>query len=208
MVTGSSIRKATPADAPRLAHALASAFQDDPIIAWVFPDERRRKALLSAFMDFRLRKLGFPHDEIWMTRDGAAVAVWIPPGGWLMSISEQVRLLPPIIRFFGLRTPTVLRGLEIMERRHPHHPPHWYLFILGTERSAQGRGLGSALLGHMLERIDASELPVYLESSKERNVALYARHGFEVVGEAAIPSGPKIWLMWRRASPRPSPPSG
>jgi len=35
MATGSSIRKATLADAPRLAQALASAFQDDPVIAWI-----------------------------------------------------------------------------------------------------------------------------------------------------------------------------
>jgi hypothetical protein len=33
MPTGSSIRKATLADAPRLARALASAFQNDPVIA-------------------------------------------------------------------------------------------------------------------------------------------------------------------------------
>ena len=36
MATGSSVRKATLADAPRLAQALASAFQDDPVIAWIF----------------------------------------------------------------------------------------------------------------------------------------------------------------------------
>jgi hypothetical protein len=31
MADGSSVRKATLADAPRLAQALASAFQDDPV---------------------------------------------------------------------------------------------------------------------------------------------------------------------------------
>ena len=36
--------------------ALASAFQDDPVIAWIFPDEQRRRAVLPAFMEFRLRK--------------------------------------------------------------------------------------------------------------------------------------------------------
>ena len=41
MGTGSSVRKATLADAPRLAQALAPAFQDDPVIAWSFPDEQR-----------------------------------------------------------------------------------------------------------------------------------------------------------------------
>jgi ribosomal protein S18 acetylase RimI-like enzyme len=118
-----------------------------------------------------------------------------------MSDIQQMRLLPPLVRFLGLRTSTVLGGLNRMERLHPHQPPRWYLFILGVERAAQGRGLGSALLGHRLERMDTSALPVYLESSNERNIAFYARHGFEVTGEVTIPQGPTIWPMWRE--PRP-----
>jgi ketosteroid isomerase-like protein len=77
MPTGSSVRKATLADAPRLAQALAAAFQDDPVIAWIFPDQQRRRAVLPAFIEFRLRKLAFPHDRVWMTADGAAAAVWL-----------------------------------------------------------------------------------------------------------------------------------
>jgi ribosomal protein S18 acetylase RimI-like enzyme len=86
-----------------------------------------------------------------------------------------------------------------MEQRHPYDPPHWYLFILGVEQAAQGQGLGSALLAHMLARVDADGMPAYLESSKERNLALYGRHGFEVTAEVVIPSGPRIWPMWREA---------
>jgi ribosomal protein S18 acetylase RimI-like enzyme len=84
-----------------------------------------------------------------------------------------------------------------MEERHPDDRSHWYLFILGTEQAAQGQGLGSALLDHMLGRVDADGMPAYLESSSERNLALYGRHGFEVTSEVVIPGGPRIWLMWR-----------
>jgi ribosomal protein S18 acetylase RimI-like enzyme len=84
-----------------------------------------------------------------------------------------------------------------MEKRRPDDPPHWYLFILGTEQAAQGRGLGSALLAQMLARVDADRMPAYLESSNERNLAWYGRHGFEVTSELAIPGGPRIWPMWR-----------
>jgi ribosomal protein S18 acetylase RimI-like enzyme len=198
MAIWSSVRKATLADAPRLAQALASAFQDDPVITWIFPDQQRRRAVLPAFMAFRLRKLAFPHDQVWMTADGDAAAVWLPPPGrWQLSRSQRLGLLPALIRFLGLRTVSVLGGLERMEARHPHDPPHWYLFILGTEQAAQGQGLGSALLADMLARLDADGLPAYLESCSERNLALYGRHGFEVTSEVTIPGGPRIWPMWR-----------
>ena len=45
------------------------------------------------------------------------------------------------------------------------------------------------------------EIPAYLESSKERNIAFYARHGFRVTREVTLPKGPPVWLMWR--DPRP-----
>jgi GNAT superfamily N-acetyltransferase len=83
-------------------------------------------------------------------------------------------LLPALVRFFGLRTVSVLGGLERMEKRHPQDRSHWYLFILGTEPAAQGRGLGSALLAQMLARVDADGMPAYLESSNERNLACTA----------------------------------
>jgi len=202
MSIGPPVRRATLTDVPRLAQALASAFQDDPVITWVLPDEQRRRAVLPAFMEFRLRKLALPHGEVWMTRDGAAAAAWIPPPGrWRMSLTQRLHLLFPMTRFLRLRTPTVLRGLGRMEACHPQEPPHWYLFIIGSEQAAQGRGLGSVLLSHMLSRIDGVGLPAYLESSNERNLDWYARHGFRIMGEFAIPRGPTIWPMWRDPDP-------
>lgn len=76
--------------------------------------------------------------------------------------------------------------------------PHWYLATLGTAPERQGRGVGSTLLATVLDRLDEEGLPAYLESSKERNVAFYARHRFEVVRELVVPhGGPRLWLMWR-----------
>ena len=50
----------------------------------------------------------------------------------------------------------------------------------------------------MIERIDESGYPAYLESSKQRNVPFYARFGFEVVEELHSKVGsPPIWRMWR-----------
>jgi hypothetical protein len=126
MATGSSVRKATLADAPRLAQALASAFQDDPVIGWIFPDQQRRRAVLPALMEFRLPKLAFPHEQVWMTAGGAAAAGWLPPPGrWQLSGRQRLGLLPSLVRFLGRRTASVLGGLERMEARHPDSPPHW-----------------------------------------------------------------------------------
>jgi GNAT superfamily N-acetyltransferase len=87
--------------------------------------------------------------------------------------------------------------MQAVERHHPH-VPHWYLAVLGTDPPRQGCGVGSSLLEPVLSRCDAEGLPAYLESSKERNVPFYARHGFEVTKTIDLPGGgPRLWLMWR-----------
>ena len=91
---------------------------------------------------------------------------------------QQLRLLPGFVRWSGRFTPRILNALTKMDKVHPHDPPSWYLLGLGTVKEHQGKGLGSAVLSHMLSRCDTEGLPAYLESSNPRNVPFYARHGF------------------------------
>lgn len=190
-----SIRPLAPTDAARVARTLARAFYDDPINRWMMPRDER---LVPAF-DFYVRRIWLPHGEIYETADGAAVACWLPPGKAHMAAFDQLRLLPAMVRALGRDLPRVIRAMSAMEKDHPHEP-HWYLNLIGTDPSAQGRGLGSALIAHTLERCDADGLPAYLESNTERSIPLYERHGFEVTEEVRLPKGgPPFWRMWREA---------
>jgi ribosomal protein S18 acetylase RimI-like enzyme len=94
--------------------------------------------------------------------------------------------------------PDLSRVFEAMESYHPKEP-HWYLPLIGVDPAAQGQGLGSALMRHALERIDADRLPAYLESSNPRNIPLYQRHGFEILGTIQVGSSPNLVPMLRPA---------
>jgi ribosomal protein S18 acetylase RimI-like enzyme len=96
-----------------------------------------------------------------------------------------------------VRAPLVVGGSLWAERKHPATPPHWYLVWLGTDPSAQGNGLASAVLRPVLEHCDTDGVAAYVESSKERNITFYARHGFRVIRELRLPRGPTVWPMWR-----------
>lgn len=193
-----AIRKATLADNRRLAATYASAFEDDPTFSWFFPNERTRRRRLDGFFAYSFPRMALPHDETWITGDGAAGALWIPPGKWKMPMGQQVRLLPGFVRWAGRQTPRMLGTFTRMEKEHPHEPPSWYLLGLGTMKEKQGRGLGSSLLWHMFERLDAEGVPAYLESSNPRNIPFYARHGFVERETIKLGKGaPVVTPMWR-----------
>jgi ribosomal protein S18 acetylase RimI-like enzyme len=191
------MRRATLQDVPALARMLARAFFDDPVAVWSCRPDGVRPALLERFQATRLRQQ-IVHEEVWTTPELASAALWAPPRHWKTTPREDLALARCMLHPRLLaRTPIVTAGFLNLERRHPHAPPHWYLGILGTDPSAQGQGLGSAVLRPVLEQCDADGVAAYLESSKERNIDFYARHGFRVTSELRMPRGPKMWAMWR-----------
>jgi ribosomal protein S18 acetylase RimI-like enzyme len=98
----------------------------------------------------------------------------------------------------GRNLPRMVSVLNLIEKTHPKEPPHYYLAVLGVEPELQGRGFGGALMQPVLSMCDSDRTCAYLESSKERNVVLYERHGFRVVEEVHLPKdGPPFWRMWR-----------
>jgi ribosomal protein S18 acetylase RimI-like enzyme len=196
-----SVRRATEADVPTLATTLARAFFDDPVAIWACHHDRLRPTVLERFYRARLRQL-VGEREVWTASGGSSVALWAPPERWRTTLREDVVLTRSLLHpRLITRLPKVTRGLLGIERVHPQDPPHWYLAFLGTDPSAQGQGLGSAVIGPVLEQCDDDGVCAYLESSKERNIAFYARHGFRVTGELRLPRGPRMWPMWR--DPRP-----
>jgi GNAT superfamily N-acetyltransferase len=132
---------------------------------------------------------------IYTTSDLCGAALWTLPGRWREDLRQSLMLLPmlPVLLPRIVRSTAAVREIE---RRHPV-APHFYLSVLGTEPQQQGGGIGSALLGPVLQRCDADEMGAYLECSKEPNVEFYARHGFAVTERIELPEGPSLWLMWR-----------
>lgn len=190
-------RRARAADVPALARVLASAFEDDPIARWACPPDHLRPRMLERFYAVRLRQL-LRHDEVWADPALGGGALWLPPDAWRTTPAEDLELARAMLHPRLLaRLPLVVHGLTGIERRHPPTPPHWYLAVLGTDPAEQGRGIGSAVMRPVLDRCDEDGVGAYLESSKERNIAFYARHGFRVTRTARLPRGPRAWLMWR-----------
>ena len=182
------IQKARPVHASRLSAVLTAGFFDDPVFRWAMPHDARRRGALPELFDAFVA--GFaPLDETYTTGTVAGTALWAPPG-----TAAELELDDAWLAEW----PRMAQVVGALESTHPHEPC-WYLNLLAVEPSAQGNGIGSALLRAVTDQADAQGAPCYLEATSDDNRRLYERHGF--VATAAILPGddcPPLWAMWRR----------
>ncbi len=190
-----SPREAHPGEFPSLCECLSRAFEDDPISAFLFPNPRSRRRRLAGFYRLVLPILA-AHGAVYTEPELRGAAAWQAPSP--PRPGRIGALLGALAMMSALRTASgrAQQLSRVVIRSHPRKP-HWYLGILGTNPADQGRGIGSILMGPVLERCDAEGLPAYLESSKRENIPFYQRHGFRVTGELKIEGGPTLWPMLR-----------
>ena len=181
---------------PTAAASLVRAFYDDPMLVYMFPDQRSRERALLRFFKFQLIKTYMKRGSAYTTEDCRSTAMWMPPQSGPPPMRDVLAQLPMLF-ILGRRAGAALRLVQLVESHHPK-TPHYYLGGLGTDPQWQRRGLGSAVMAPVLEICDRERVAAYLESSKEINLAFYRHHGFEVTGEVSVPDGSvRLWLMQR-----------
>ena len=173
---------------------LTLAFSSDPMARWSLPDPA---TYLATFPSIIKAFCGdaFETGTAYITNEFSGAAIWLKPGAG--SDDESLK------RLFEENTPDNIKEdmQTIFERMEKFHPlePHWYLPMIGVDPLHQGEGIGSALMEEVLKVVDVDTSVAYLESSNPRNIPLYQRYGFEVIGEIQSGSSPVLRPMLRKA---------
>jgi GNAT superfamily N-acetyltransferase len=174
---------------------LADAFYDDPMLGWLLPDERKRRARLRRFFGIELRHMALARGQVWTAGELSGAALIMPPGAWRAPLRATVLESRAFWPHLG-RAATLGGAMEWRHGREVREP-HYYVRDVGVLPDMQGRGLGSALMRPTLERCDRESLPAYLEASSERSAALYERLGFQLMRELSVGDSPPLRLMVR-----------
>jgi ribosomal protein S18 acetylase RimI-like enzyme len=188
------IKPVAVADLAKAWGVLTLAFSTDPCTRYIWPEPGAflggYPRMLDAVAGSKLER-----GRVFASADYSVAALWLPPGekadGDAIAALIGETVSPE-------RAAVGAQVGEGMDRYHPE-TPHWYLSMIGVDPARQGRGLGSAMLKHGLAFIDAAGLPAYLESSNPKNVPLYERFGFEVLGEIRPADFPGLIPMLRPA---------
>jgi GNAT superfamily N-acetyltransferase len=183
---------ATPTEQAHVWATLTSAFRADPVERWLWPDDTAYDEHFPTFLA-AFGGRAFVHDTVWRLDDFVAVALWLSPEAEPDG-DQIVRVLMETTD--PSRHGDTMAALEQMDAAHPRYP-HWYLPWFGVDATAQGRGLGSTLMGRSLQGVDDTGLPAYLETPNPRTIPFYERHGFRVTGSTRTEACPPITFMLR-----------
>ena len=180
------------AEAPAI-DVVVLAFSADPAARWTWPDPQQYLTHFPRFVKAFGGK-AFTYGSAYYIDGYAGAALWLPPE---VQPDEDVLLTLVQSTASEQSKKHVLGVLEEMGRYHPSEP-HWYLPLMGVDPFHQGRGLGSALMQHALIPCDRDNKVAYLESTNPKNIPLYERHGFELLGTIQVGTSPAIFPMLRK----------
>jgi GNAT superfamily N-acetyltransferase len=199
--TAVSTRPMTKDDYNEILAVTARAFWFDPLIDFFSRDLLHEYRVLPMAFAGYLRDIMAPGAAAWVgEHEGRprGVAGWLPPGAYPRSARQEARrtLSAAAVLTRSRHRLQAVRLLVEVDKHHPHEP-HWYLVLLATDPTVQGRGVGSALLAPVLEDCDRTGTLAYTETQKEENVSWYARAGFAVSHEVRLPGTPPVWCLRR-----------
>ena len=171
---------------------LTLAFAADPAARWLYPDPQQYRRYFPAFVQ-AFGGAALARGTAVVSEGHAGAALWLPPD----TAPDEEALTALLEESVADREKAdAFAVFDAMARYHPDEP-HWYLALIGVKPARQGQGHGSAMLRHALRWCDQARLPAYLESTAPRNIPLYERHGFEVMGEIRIGRCPPLFPMLR-----------
>jgi GNAT superfamily N-acetyltransferase len=186
------------AQADAALELLDAAFAGDPSLGWYLMRERpgfgaRRRAYLQAYLAFH-RENRLPILAAWR---GSVLC-----GLSLFDLAQEAcadslqRLGRRIVDVCGAECLARLdRLLAAFDQQLPEGCAR--LEFLAVTPHSQGQGLGGALLQATLQAIAAAGCgAMALETGAERNLALYRRHGFELLGSADF-DALRQYSLWR-----------
>ncbi len=186
------IRPAAPDETDAIVGVITLAFSADPVARWSLPSASTYLTVMPAVVR-AFGERAFDSQSAYCVDGFRGAALWLAPGAEpdgerLVSLFQEHAskvVLPDLMAMF-----------EQMGQFHPTSP-HWYLPLIGVDPACQGQGHGAMLMRHALERCDRDGVATYLESSNPRNISLYQRHGFEIMGEIQVGTSPRMVPMYR-----------
>lgn len=172
------MRIATLADVDLIKHILLVSFRNDPHVTWLL-EESKNEFKLEVLIDYVVHQT-LRRGEIYLTDDNNAVALWDCERSERMSFHYIWRSLTFLIQIGIKSVVRIMKSEALVHNTFSKYPRYCHLYMIGVLPEEQGKGLASALMNPMIQRMKGKSIPVFLETANLRNVDIYKKKGFKI----------------------------
>ncbi|WP_028595286.1 GNAT family N-acetyltransferase [Paenibacillus assamensis] len=207
MSSSNRISKLNQSNKASFVSLMSSAFAQDPIFLHIFGhsecNEQARRHT-AHFFSFLFDKSEWLHEDVWgYFENEKLLGAYIieKPATNTIKPMDIVKLLGRLISLacrLPIRKIQQLNKYMQVTRSMAPRTAHHYLIMIGVAPEAQGKGIGKALLHHLLHDVDSCPLShgVALDTENKSNTALYEKFGFVLMREARLDHVP-VYGMFR-----------
>ena len=171
--------KAQANDRASVTNMLAQCFDDNKSVNYIIPQDHRRAKRILRLMEYSFdycRLFG----DVYLSDDRQGCALVVYPRKVKPTFQSTLLDIRLILRCVGLANLRKAMQREATIKKLYPREPFCYLWFIGVVPATQQKGIGTKLLRELLTKCDQDSLPVYLETSVEKNVPWYEKAGFTV----------------------------
>jgi ribosomal protein S18 acetylase RimI-like enzyme len=166
-------------DREAVVDVLVKAFDDNKSVNYVVKQDVDRRTRMRGLMEYSF-DICNAFGEVWVSEDRNGCALVLFKDKQRTTLSSILLDIKLAIKVIGLsRVKRVLSREAKIKSNHPK-TLFAYLWFVGVNPEAQNKRIGSSLLTQLIGRFDSQNRPIYLETSVDRNLSWYQKHGFEI----------------------------
>ena len=177
---------------------LTDAFSKESMWKEVFTDEEKNRILTEVMVRFCLK-----YGSVYATSENFEGIMALAPHDKEMTTWTIVR---SGAFFLSMKIADEAKKMEVLNsaveeaKKSLNLGSHIHLLMMGVSQEFQGKGFGGKLLRALIEKAEAENKSIYLETQKENNVKLYEKYGFSVKKKIILPEPLNLpmWLMVRQ----------
>ncbi|MGV3609650.1 MAG: GNAT family N-acetyltransferase [Fluviicola sp.] len=161
---------------------LYKSFLENKSVNFVVKQDHKRELRIKKLMEYSYFQ-GTQFGRVYVSKDQKACAIVLIPSKKKTTLKSILWDLKLVFGCMGVsNVKKVLKREGEIKRHHPDFP-FLHLWYIGVDPPFQGRAKGTEMMARIIHDAKELNLPIYLETSTERNFPFYEKLGFKLISE-------------------------
>lgn len=176
------MKKASYGDKNLIIDILSESFRSNQSVNYIAKSAPNNFERIRYLMDYSF-EVCYKFGDVYLSNDRTAVALVLYPEKKKINFSSVLLDVKLILNCIGVSNIGKALKRESSIKKIQPQIPMYYLWFIGVHPDYQAKGIGSQLMGEIIEDSERMQKPIYLETSTLSNLPWYQKFGFDIYNE-------------------------